>query len=121
MNKVRAGVLAIVLLTGAAAFAQSPPGPGGPDIERIALLLDLDDSQKTAVQEVLDEQREKMRATFEQNKSAGTRPSREEMEQLHEQMKEETSAKLQGVLTAEQIKKFEALMDRPPMRGPKED
>jgi hypothetical protein len=45
--------------------------------------------------------------------------TREEREKFHEEMKQEMTTKLQGVLTPEQMKKFDALMDHPhgPPRG----
>ncbi|HKQ81273.1 MAG TPA: Spy/CpxP family protein refolding chaperone [Steroidobacteraceae bacterium] len=114
MKKTPIALLAMAWLAAGIAVADTPPkGPPGPDMDRMAILLDLNDSQKTAVQQVLEEQREKMRAAREQNQGSDTRPSRAEMQKLHAQMKQETVTKLQGVLTPEQIKKFEALTDRP--------
>ena len=102
------------------AFADSrQPEPPGMDIDRMAILLELDDTQNVAVQDVLEQQHAKMRAAHDEHHAAGTRPTREEMSQVREQMKQETVQKLQSVLTAEQITKFEALTDRPP-RAPRE-
>ena len=113
-----ATLVAVWLVSAAALAHPGHDGPPGPDMDRMAILLDLNDSQKTQVQKILDEQHEKMRAAHEEHRSAGTRPTREEMTKLHEQMKQETVEKLQGVLTPEQIKKFEVLMDHPhPHRG----
>ncbi|MET0658199.1 MAG: hypothetical protein ABW110_08605 [Steroidobacteraceae bacterium] len=121
MKKTPIALFATAWLAAGIAMADTPPkGPPGPDMDRMAILLDLNDSQKTAVQQVLEEQRQKMRTAREQNESSGTRPSREEMQKLHEQMKQQTVTKLQGVLTPEQIKKFEALTDRPPHRRMRE-
>lgn len=115
MKKTPIALLATAWLATGIALADGPAkGPPGPNMDRMAILLDLDESQKTAVQQVLEEQHQKMRAAREQYKSSGTRPSREEMQQLREQRKQETFAKLQSILTPEQIKKFEALTDRPP-------
>jgi Spy/CpxP family protein refolding chaperone len=112
--KARALLLAAAWLTTSVALADTDhPRPPGMDIDRMAILLDLNDTQKTEVQKILDEQHDKMRAAREQSVSEGTRPSRDEMMKLHEQSKQETVTKLQGVLNAEQIKKFEALTDRP--------
>ena len=79
----------------------------------MAVLLDLNDSQKAEVQKILNDQRDKMKAAHDQVHASGTKPSREERQKFHEEMKQETTAKLQGVLTPEQIKKFDALMERP--------
>lgn len=115
MKKAPIAFAAVAWLAASIAIADTPAkGPPGPDMDRMTILLDLNDSQKTAVQQVLEEQHQKMRELREQHKTEGTRPSREEMQQLHSQMKQDTLTKLQGVLTPEQIKKFEALTDRPP-------
>ena len=108
--------LAMAWLTGGLAIADQREGhsSSGADMDRMAILLDLNDGQKTAVQEVLQQQHDKMHASHEAQHAAGTRPTREEMTKLHEQMKQETVTKLQSVLTPEQIKKFEALTDGPP-------
>jgi Spy/CpxP family protein refolding chaperone len=91
-------------------------------MDRMAVLLDLNDTQKAEVKKILDEQHEKLKAAHDQAHSAGTRPSREEREKFHEEMKQDTVTKLQSVLSADQIKKFEVLMDHPHgHRGPGED
>lgn len=114
--KARVALIAATLLASAVAFAHQPhDGPPGPDMDRMAVLLDLTDAQKSEVQKILNEQHEKMRAAHEErhNNADSTPPTREEREKFHEQMKQDTIAKLQSVLSAEQIKKFEVLMDHP--------
>jgi Spy/CpxP family protein refolding chaperone len=66
----------VALLMTAAAVAQTPPAapPGGEHnaaerMDRLATLLDLTDAQKPQVQAVLQEQRQKIKALFEQAKS----------------------------------------------------
>ena len=113
MNKARLGVLAAALLAAGVAAAGGGPGHRGPDMDRMAILLDLNDSQKVEVQKVLEEQREKMQTVREQHRASGTRPSPEDRQKMRETMRQETVTKLQEVLTPEQIKKFEALTDRP--------
>ena len=106
--------LAMAWLTSGLAIADPHEGHSqSDDMDRMAILLDLNDGQKTAVQEILQQQHDKMHASHEAQHAAGTRPTREEMTRLHEQVKQETVTKLQTVLTPEQIKKFEALTDRP--------
>jgi IS30 family transposase len=58
-----------------------------------------------------------MKAQFDQQHSAGTKPSREERAKAHEEMKQEMTTKLQAVLSPEQMKKFAALSDHGPRRG----
>lgn len=113
----RITLAAIVLLAAGSTFAgqpDQPPGPRGPDIERLAVLLDLDEGQKVAVKGVLDEQSAQRAAAMKQARESGTRPSRDEMRARHEEMKKETVEKLRGILSDQQLTKFEALTDRPP-------
>jgi len=125
--KIRVISTALLCLIAGSVLAD-PPGPpaGAPEhnIERLTTLLDLDAGQKVAVQKVLDEQHEQMKALRQQarpaDKSSETRPTREEMqarrEQMrtqHEQMRKETQEKLRGILSDTQMKKFEALTDHP--------
>lgn len=121
MNKARFSLLATALLAAGVAAAGGGPGQHGPDMERMAILLDLNDSQKAEVQKVLEEQRAKMQTVREQHRASGTRPSPEDRQTMRETMRQETVTKLQGVLTPEQIKKFEALTDRPPRYMHKQD
>jgi hypothetical protein len=86
-------------------------------MDRMAVLLDLNDSQKAEVQKILNEQHQKLDAKHEELKAAGTKPTREERQKFHEELKQDMTTKLQGVLTPEQMKKFDALMDHP--RGPR--
>lgn len=120
--KTKVTLLALAWLASGVAFAADPPatpGPGarGPDMERMALLLDLDAYQKTEVEKILKEHHEQMRSQFETAKASGTRPSRDEMKTLREQSKQELQTKLSGVLNETQMKKFEALRERGPGPG----
>jgi Spy/CpxP family protein refolding chaperone len=114
--KTRITVLALAWLVTGVALAADPPaqpqGPPGPNMDRLALLLDLNDYQKTEVEKVLKEQHEQFRAAREQAKSSGERPTREEMRAKHEQMKQELHTKLSSVLDEQQLKKFDALQEQ---------
>jgi Spy/CpxP family protein refolding chaperone len=114
--KSRVALIAAALLASAVAFAAPHEGHPGPDMDRMATLLDLNDSQKAEVQKILNEQHEKMEAKHAELRASGTKPTREEREQFHKEMKQDMDTKLQAVLSPEQIKKFDALMDHP--RGP---
>lgn len=119
--KFRVALVAAALLTSAVAFAHPHGGPQGPDMDRMAVLLDLNDSQKADVQKIFTEQHEKMKAVHDQAHSAGTKPTREEREKFHAEMKQDMTTKLQAVLSADQMKKFDALMEhRRGHRGPDE-
>jgi hypothetical protein len=114
-------LVATLGLAATAAIAQTPAGgglggPGGVrgfDIERLAVLLDLDAYQKQEVERVLTEQRETMQAERKARDAAAERPSIEEMRSLREQARESTITKLQTVLTELQITKLKLLMERP--------
>jgi Spy/CpxP family protein refolding chaperone len=110
--KVRVALIATALLASAVALA-GPHGGPGPDMDRMAILLDLNDSQKAELQKIFTAQHEKMKTVREERRAAGgEKPTREEREKFHAEMKQEMTTKLQAVLTPEQIKKFEALTDR---------
>jgi Spy/CpxP family protein refolding chaperone len=109
--RTRVALIAAALLASTVALAHPPGGKHGPDMDRMAILLDLNDTQKAQVQQIFDEQHQKLDAVHEQARSAGTKPSREERRKFHEEMKQDTTAKLQAVLSADQMKKFAALTD----------
>ena len=115
--KSRVALIAAALLASAVALAGPHEGPRGPDMDRMAVLLDLNDSQKAEVQKILSEQHDKLKAAHEQAHASGTKPTREQRQKFHEEMKQDLNTKLQAVLSPEQIKKFDALMDHP--RGPR--
>ena len=99
-----------------AAIAQSPPqgpanGGGERQLERLTVLLDLTDTQKSQVKTILDAEHEKMRAQFQAAKASGTKPSFEQMRAAREQARSETVQQLTPVLTPAQLKKFEVLME----------
>jgi len=111
--KSRVALIAAALLASAVALAGPHEGQRGPDMDRMAVLLDLNDSQKAEVQKIMSEQHDKLKAAHDQAHASGTKPTREERQKFHEEMKQEMTTKLQGVLTPEQMKKFDALMDHP--------
>jgi Spy/CpxP family protein refolding chaperone len=126
--KTHITIAAIALLAAGSVLAEPPAPPhgrGGPDIDRIAILLDLDEGQKAAVKQVFDEQRQQRQAEWEKAKDGQkenqTRPTREAMQARREQMRKETVEKMRPILTDTQMTKFEALMasrpDMPPRDG----
>lgn len=96
--------------------ATAQPPARGNDMERMAILLDLDEYQQAEVKRILDEQRSVARAARDAIRESGERPSREDMAARRQQAAESTLTQLQSVLTQEQITKFEVLMEQP--RGP---
>lgn len=105
----------------ASVFAQMPPpGPPGPpmDMDRMALLLDLDGYQKTEVKKLLDAQRTELDARRKQMQESGQRPSREAMRAERDKSDKSLIEALQQVLNEQQIAKFKALTQGPRPMGP---
>jgi hypothetical protein len=121
--QVRTLVLAAAWLFSGLVYAdqqpqtQAQPQHRGPDMDRLALLLDLNDAQKSQVEQVLNEQHEQMRATMEQQHASGQKPTRDEMRAKHEQLQKDTMSKLSSILDAQQLKKFQALSEHCPGGG----
>jgi Spy/CpxP family protein refolding chaperone len=121
-------LLAVAVMWVGAAAAQAPdtaagggPGPRfrhetpAEHLDHLATLLDLTDAQKAQVQTILAEQHSKMKALREQARASGQRPSFEQMRAEHQQMQQETLARLTPVLSPAQLKKFQVLMEE---KGP---
>jgi hypothetical protein len=86
-------------------------------MDRLAILLDLNDGQKAQVQTVLEEEHAKMQALFQQAKASGTSPTPDQMRANHQQVKADTLQKLSTVLTESQLKKFQILEEGHGRRG----
>ena len=112
--KIRTVLFAAAWLFSGLVHADPPHQHKGPDMDRIALLLDLDEQQKSEVQKVLEAQHQTAHDTIDQERADGQRPSGDEMRARHEKLKQETLDKLGGVLNEQQLKKFAALTDHPP-------
>jgi Spy/CpxP family protein refolding chaperone len=112
---MRATVLALALLCAGAALAQAPaPADAAAHqaqrMDDLATLLDLNATQKTQVQAILQEEHASMKEAFEQAKASGTKPDFTQMKALHEQIQAETIQKLTPVLTSTQLAKFQIVM-----------
>jgi hypothetical protein len=122
--KILIALFGLAAATAASAQPAGGPrhGPPGQDIERLAVLLDLDAYQKTEVERVLNEQRATMQAERKAHEASGERPSFEEMHARREQAHQDTLTKLASVLTELQITKFKLLTEPPAggrFRGPR--
>jgi Spy/CpxP family protein refolding chaperone len=115
---MKSSLFAAIAVCAVAVAAAQPPNPPSPQqqaaweakrMDRLAILLDLNDGQKAQVQSILDAERAKAKEQFAQFKASGTRPTREQMKAAHEQMKADTQQQLSSVLTPAQLKKFEVL------------
>ena len=110
--------LSALLLTALAANAQTPPagGPsgrphGGPPIERLAKDLNLDETQKTEVKRILDEQHAKREAERQKLMASGTRPTREQMQASMQANDAAVLEQLKGVLRTDQLAKWQQMQE----------
>lgn len=118
-TRLMTGVL--VLMSGVA-LAGPAPAAAGPhmQIDKLEILLDLDAYQKQEVQKILEAQHAARVAKREELRASNTRPSRAEMFAQREAAQKETRGKLEKILTEQQLKKFDVLTERPPMRERRE-
>ena len=116
-----------LLLAAGLASAQTPPADSPPTtssstqhlnrLDRIAILLDLSAEQKTQVEQVLQQQRQQMQALWQQQKASGTQPNFQQLRAERQQLRQQTLASLQTILSAEQLNKFEILQTSQHHRG----
>ena len=93
--------------------------PSRMDIDKLAILLDLDEYQQQQVQTILESRRDTAAAEREAFRASGERPDPETIKAHREEMRAETLAELSTVLSATQIEKFEVLMEMAPRHGPR--
>jgi len=108
-------LIAVFGFAAGVAAAQPPQGPPGGllDIERLAVLLDLDPYQKGEVERALNEQREaRLKARQEHGESVEP-PSPEAARARREQGREELLGKLANTLTEQQMTKLKLLTEQP--------
>ena len=118
MKKISIGIIAILLV--GIAFAQPPKNKSeeqrqGPDMEKLQILLDLNDEQVVQMEALLQKQQKEMqakRALMSEERNA----MMEEMKVEREQVREAHQNELEKILTPEQLKKFEVL--RQERQGP---
>jgi len=113
---ILAALTAASLFATGQAFGQNAttnaPAPGAstrPPRTRmdVAKMLNLTDDQKAKVQPILDAQREKMRAVF-QDDSLSTDDKRAKMKTI----RDDTNAQLKPILTPEQFQKWQSMQTR---------
>ena len=115
-------VAALLAMGTAAADHHDKGGMRGPNMDRLATVLELDDSQKSEVERIMTEHRAAAQAQREAFRASGERPDRETIEAHREAMRASLRADLEGVLTAEQLEKLDALHEmRDEMRDTKRE
>jgi Spy/CpxP family protein refolding chaperone len=117
--RVTLSMLGLLLAAGFAS-AQTPPADSPPAasnaapqmnrLDRLAILLDLTPEQKTQVQQILQQQRQQMRAFFQQQTASGAKPNFQQMRTERQQLRQQTLTTLQTVLSADQYRKMQVLM-----------
>lgn len=118
-----ASVIAAGLMTGLTLQAQEAStnkpagGPGmrgRPNMEQVAKDLNLTEDQKTKMKTVMEEQQTKMKALRDD-----TSLSQEDRRAKSKEIRDATQAKIKEILTAEQLEKWQKLMQRNrPQGGP---
>ena len=107
----------LLVLAWGLAIAQTPP-PGAPGeakhLDRLAILLDLSDTQKLQLQQVFEAQHASMQAMRQQQLSSDQKPSFAQMKAAREQLHQQLLTKVQPYLSADQFKKFQVLEEHPP-------
>jgi hypothetical protein len=101
-------------LAGDGAPAGGPDGRRGDPMARLAETLSLDDAQAARVREILDEQRDAMRA-LRDKQGGGAEADRGAARTEMAAIQAATREKLAGVLSAEQMEKYDGM--RREMRG----
>jgi len=106
-------LIALPALALAAQLALAHPhGPPSAEmIDQMTADLGLDTNQKQQVQKIFEEQHARMEEERKAYDATGQRPTREEMQQKHEQMRQDLDAQLSTVLTLDQIEKLHKKMD----------
>ena len=96
-------------LTAGASAGERQGGPRGPDAERLAAGLGLDDAQSAEIEQILDDARQRHEALRSSaGNGASGRPSREQRAEAMA-IREETHALIAQVLTPDQLADWEAL------------
>jgi Spy/CpxP family protein refolding chaperone len=93
-----------LIFSALAAPALANPGGHAPDFDRVAERLGLDEAQTEQFSAAMQAQHERNQARIA--------PLREQMQQLRAEIQQETNATASGILTPEQMEKFERMQER---------
>lgn len=107
------GVLGALSLGAALTLAQAPSAGQGPDPQaRMAQLtkeLSLTDAQKPPFQQILDEERTNLTASMKQEREQNT--DVQVAHQNHQKIEDAAMAKLKPLLSADQYKKYQGIVE----------
>ncbi|HYL02157.1 MAG TPA: hypothetical protein VEU54_01960 [Steroidobacteraceae bacterium] len=107
---IRAPLAALAALWAGAVLAQGAPAtPATTQLDRLAILLDLTPAQQAQVQPILAAQHVQMKQLMDQMRVAGSEPDFESLRAARQQIRQDTLAKLSGVLSSTQLKKLQTL------------
>ncbi len=115
MNKTFAmvGVLGALGLGAAVTLAQAPPAAGAADpqarMAQLAKDLSLSDAQKPQFQQILDEERSSLTASMKQEREQNTEV--QIAHQNHQKIEDAAMAKLKPILSDEQFKKYQGIVE----------
>lgn len=113
MNYRALVIVASLLAMGTAtADDHAQGGKRGPDVDRLATALELDDTQKQEVERIIAEHRAIADAMREEIRASGERPDRAIIQAHREEMRTSFRAELATVLTAEQLDKLDAMREQ---------
>jgi hypothetical protein len=107
------GVLGALGLGAAVTLAQAPPTGAAPDpqarMAQLAKELALSDAQKPQFQQILDEERSNLTASMKQEREQNT--DVQIAHQNHQKIEDAAMAKLKPVLSDEQFKKYQGIVE----------
>jgi hypothetical protein len=115
MKKTIATICMLIagIVGSALVLAQAPPGGAAPDPQaRIAALakeLALTDAQKPQFQQILDEERTNLMASMKQERAQNT--DVQTAHQNHQKIEDAALAKLKPVLSDDQYKKYQGIVE----------
>jgi Spy/CpxP family protein refolding chaperone len=106
---VAAFLVAALAITAGASAGERQGGPRGPNVERLAVELDLSEAQTTEIEQIVADARERHEALRSSARSGTSgRPSPERRAEARA-LRDETQARIAEVLTPEQLADWEAL------------
>jgi NH3-dependent NAD+ synthetase len=116
---IRALIVVVGLALAASAFAQSNSAPEGKRPARVALAekLGLSGAQDTQVKAILKASRQQTKAFRTELQKTTDRKAKRAIREKMQMARADTRQKLSQVLSAEQLRKYDAMRPTPPRRS----